>query len=178
MINDYEATKPITTDAYIPSVDIKAGTISTLNGLIAICKDGEVGFKEAADGVERTDLKSLFQEFSAQRGQFAGGLQALVQTLGGEPADSGHLSAAVHRAWMDIKAAVTGKDEAAILNECERGEDHAKKAYKEALGQDLPEFVRETVQTQYDAVLSAHDRVKALRDAANTQKSSTARTGL
>lgn len=177
MINDYEATKPITTDAYVPSNDLKDNTISTLNGLIAICKDGESGFKEAAENVERDDLKSLFSEFSAQRLQFAGGLQALVESLGGDATDSGNLSAALHRAWMDVKGAFTGKDDSAALSECERGEDSAKKAYKNALEEDLPDFVRETVQNQYNAVLNSHDRVKALRDAANS-KSNTARPGL
>ena len=174
MINDYEATRPITTDAFIPSTDTNDEPISTLNGLIAICKDGEAGFKEAADGVTRTDLKSLFQEFSAQRAIFAGELQTLVQTLGGDPETSGNVSAMVHRAWIGIKAAVTGKDEGAILNECEMGEDYAKKAYNEALEQTLPDYVLETVQNQYTAVLSAHDRIKALRDTTNGEKSSSA----
>lgn len=177
MINDYEATRPITTDAFVPSVDIKKETISTLNGLIEVCKDGEAGFREAADGVDRADLKTLFGEFSSQRAQFAGELQSLVHTLGGDPERSGSLTGAMHRGWMNIKAAVTGKDEAAILNECERGEDTAKMAYQEAQGHDLPDYVRETIQNQYQSVLTAHDRIKSLRDTAKSGKSSTARTG-
>ncbi|MGH9947131.1 MAG: ferritin-like domain-containing protein [Pyrinomonadaceae bacterium] len=174
MIHDYEATKPITTDAFIPGEDMREKTISTLNGLIAICKHGEAGFREAAENVERTDLKQLFAEFSGQRSQFAGGLQALVKSLDGDPEESGNLSASLHRAWIDVKGAFTGKDDAAALSECERGEDSAKKAYKEALATELPDFVRETVQKQYDSVLVAHDRVKAIRDVA---KSTSAKSG-
>jgi hypothetical protein len=82
MINDYEATKPITTDAtYDATTASNDDVISTLNGLIETCKDGQNGFKEAAEGVERSDLKSLFYEFSQQRSQFAGELQSLVQSL-------------------------------------------------------------------------------------------------
>src|SRR6187455_1662390 len=102
--------------------------ISTLNSLIETCKDGQLGFKEAAEGVERSDLKSAFYEFSQQRAEFAGVLQGLVRSLGGEPEDDGSMSGAFHRSWIDIKAAVTGRDEEAILNECERGEDYAKGA--------------------------------------------------
>ena len=168
MINDYEATKPITTDATLPSTSISNDdVISTLNGLIETCKDGQEGFKQAAEGVERSDLKSLFYEFSQQRAQFAGELQSVVQTLGGDPENSGSVAGAIHRGWINIKSAVTGKDEAAILNECERGEDSAKNAYKNALEESLPAYVLETIETQYQAILSAHDRVKALRDAAN-----------
>ena len=180
MINDYEATKPITTDATLSSTtSSNDDVISTLNGLIETCKDGQDGFKEAAEGVERSDLKSLFYEFSQQRAQFAGELQSLVQSLGGDPENTGSVAAALHRGWINIKSAVTGKDEGAILNECERGEDSAKNAYKNALEEGLPANILETVQQQYAAVQSAHDRVKALRDAANndtTDKSKPAST--
>lgn len=177
MINDYEATKPITTDATFSSTTASNDdVISTLNGLIETCKDGQNGFKEAAEGVERSDLKSLFYEFSQQRSQFAGELQSLVQSLGGDPENSGSIGAALHRGWINIKSAVTGKDEGAILSECERGEDSAKNAYKNALEEALPANVMQTVQTQYAAVLAAHDRIKALRDSANTDKSNTAST--
>src|SRR4051794_39381960 len=171
MINDYEATSPIT------STDINNGTenfsnsdiASTLNELIETCKDGQEGFKQAAEGVERSDLKSLFFEFSQQRAQFAGELQSLVQSLGGDPENSGSMAGALHRGWINIKSAVTGQDDEAILNECERGEDAAKDAYKSALGSNLPANILDTVQTQYESIQSAHDRVKALRNAASSQ---------
>ncbi len=141
-------------------------TISTLNNLIEACKDGQNGFKEAAEGVERSDLKSLFYEASQQRSQFAGELQSLVRELGGDPEDSGSVSAAIHRGWINIKSVVTGKDETAILNECERGEDSAVSSYKDALEEDLPANVRTIVQKQADTVKATHDKVKALRDTA------------
>jgi uncharacterized protein (TIGR02284 family) len=168
MINDYKSTDPITTDATYDSTKVSNDdVISTLNGLIETCKDGQDGFKEAAEGVERSDLKSLFYEFSQQRAQFAGELQSLVQSLGGDPENTGSVAAALHRGWINIKSAVTGKDDGAILSECERGEDSAKNNYKAALEEPLPANIAETVQTQYVAVQAAHDRIKALRDAAN-----------
>ncbi|MBA2379272.1 MAG: PA2169 family four-helix-bundle protein [Blastocatellia bacterium] len=146
--------------------------ISTLNGLIETCKDGQEGFKQAAEGVERSDLKSLFYEFSQQRAAFAGDLQSLVQTLGGDPENSGSFTGAIHRGWINIKSAVTGKDEGAILNECERGEDSAKNQYKDALEEALPDYIRKTVQEQFTSVMQAHDRVKALRDSYNNENTS------
>jgi len=167
MINDYEATKPMTEDA-VP-VD-SAGTmsnndvISCLNGLIQTCKDGEEGFREAAAGVERSDLKSLFADFSLQRAQFAGVLQELVRSLGGDPESEGSISGALHRGWIELKAALTSNDEQAILNECERGEDSAKKNYADAIEKNLPANVLDIVQQQSQAILAAHNRIKALRD--------------
>lgn len=170
MINEYETTQPDYSNT--PSNN---DVISTINGLIETCKDGQAGYKHAAEGVQSSDLKTLFYEFDQQRSEFAGQLQMLVRELGGDPENSGSFTGALHRGWMDIKSVVTGKDEGAILNECERGEDVAKNAYKEALEQALPANVASIVQTQYTAVQAAHDKVKALRDsvnnAANTAKS-------
>lgn len=179
MINDYEATRPITQDAEFSSRNALSNddVISTLNGLIETCKDGQEGFTAAAEGIERSDLKSLFYEFAQQRSQFAGELQTLVQSLGGDPENSGSIAGSLHRGWINIKSAVTGKDEHSILNECERGEDVAKAAYKSALENALPAHILDSVQSQYTAIQSAHDRVKALRDSTNSEKSSTATGG-
>ena len=180
MINDYEATRPITAD-----IAGGGGTgaaqaeteklISTLNGLIETCRDGQEGFTQSAEGVEDSNLQTLFREYAFRRSQYVGELQSLVQTLGGDPEDSGSMSGAMHRGWINIKSAVMGRDEAAILNEVERGEDVAKEAYKNALEMDLPDYIREVVENQYQGVMAAHDNVKALRNAANNQ-SSTATT--
>jgi len=178
MNNNYEATTPITPNQYVPPLDIKEKTVSALNELIAICKDGEAGFKDSSEGVTRADLKTLFQEISTQRGEFADGLQLLVNGLGGEPTNEGHFSATVQRTWLNVRKAIAGKDDAVILNECERSEDQAKAAYRESLKHDLPDFVRETVQNQYFSVLNAHDRIRDLRDAANAARSNPAQTGV
>ncbi len=166
MINDYEATKAMTTDAVpvVPSTDTNNNVILTLNGLIEICRDGQEGFKDAAEGVEHTDLKTLFYSFSQQRAEFVGILQELVRSLGGTPENAGSFSGTVRRGWMDIKSAVLGKDDAAILNECERGEDVAKEAYAEALGKSLPANLADIVAQQSQEIVAAHNRIKELRD--------------
>jgi uncharacterized protein (TIGR02284 family) len=173
MINDYEATEPITTDAHVNHAVIdNDSVISTLNGLIETCKDGQDGFKEASAGVENSELKTFFNERSLERSKYAGDLQALVQTLGGDPEKSGSIAGAIHRGWINIKTAVTGKDEASILNECERGEDSAKASYQKALDETLPDYVRETLQNQFQGVQASHDQVKVMRDAANNKSTS------
>ncbi len=139
-------------------------TVRILNNLIETSKDGEAGFKVCADDVKRTDLKQLFMERSRQCGAAAAELQRAVVELGGEPEDSTSVSGDLHRRWVDLKSLVTGKDEEAILNECERGEDVAKKQYAEALQKNLPTDIRAIVQRQYEGVLRNHDQIKALRN--------------
>ena len=172
MMNNFgntTAAKPMTA-ADQPQAMSNDDVISRLNGLIETCRDGQEGFKQAAEGVDRDDLKTLFYEFSQERASFVGELQDDVRGLGGDPENTGSITGAMHRGWINIKSAVTGKDEAAILNECERGEDVAKEQYSSALEQPLPEVIRQVVQNQYTKVLHAHDRVKALRDVANAKK--------
>jgi uncharacterized protein (TIGR02284 family) len=151
--------------------------ITTLNNIIETLKDGQEGFQQAAEGVQDSSLKTIFYEYSQQRAQFVGELQGLVRELGGDAETSSSLAGALHRGWINIKSAVTGRDDAAILNECERGEDIAKNVYKDALAADLPSNVSSVIQRQATAVQQAHDKVRSLRDAANNTSSSTATTG-
>ena len=166
MINDYEATSSMTSDSINNGSEnfTNSDIVSTLNELIETCKDGQEGFKQAAEGVERSDLKSLFFEFSQQRAHFAGELQDIVQTLGETPETAGSTAGALHRGWINLKAAITGKDEQAVLNECERGEDSAKNTYRDALKKPFPSAIADVIQNQYESIQMAHDRVKMLRD--------------
>jgi uncharacterized protein (TIGR02284 family) len=141
--------------------------IATLNNLIETCKDGQNGFQTAADGVKNVDLKTLFHTYSQQRATFAGELQQEVRRLGGDPEKTGSLAATLHRGWIDIKSAVTGEDEAAIISECERGEDSAKRNYEDALtDENLPGDIRTIVERQYAQIKEAHDRIRSLEKAA------------
>ena len=92
-------------------------------------------------------------------------LQAKMRGLGGDPERSGSVSGALHRAWVDIKSTITGMDEAAVLTECERGEDVARRAYEEALAKDLPPDIRSVVARQYEGVRQHQDRVRQLQNA-------------
>ena len=142
-------------------------TISTLNSLIETLKDGQEGFRQAAEAVKDSQLKTLFNEFSLQRSKFAGELQSHAIQLGeSNPEDSSSTAGALHRAWINMKSAITSQDDHAILAECERGEDSAVAEYKKAMEDvELPSSVRDVVSRQYTSVKAAHDKVKALRDA-------------
>jgi len=138
----------------------------TLNDLIQICLDGENGFKEAAEHVTDSSLKLELMDYSMQRKDFAADLKALVASTGEEPAHHGDLSASLHRAWIDVKSLFTSNDRHAVLAECERGEDAAVEAFRTAATSGLPNDYAQLIQSQFNAVKRTHDRIKALRDAA------------
>ncbi|WP_434479462.1 ferritin-like domain-containing protein [Gemmatimonas sp.] len=146
------------------SDDINTDAISVANDLIETCRDGEQGFKAAAERTENPKLKQLFMSLSSQRAAFKHELEVQVQTFGGKPADLGHAAGAAHRGWMAVKAALSRDDDQSILEECERGEDYAKKAYNDALQKPLADALRPLVSRQADDVRTAHDTVRDLRN--------------
>lgn len=137
--------------------------IDTLNGLIEIARDGQQGFQDAAEKIDSPDTKTFCREQSRQRAHFVGELQTLVHGLGEEPDNTGTVSGALHRGWMNLKAALGGGDHA-ILNVVESGEDVAVRAYQKALSKSLPADVRDVVQRQSYSVKQAHDTIHVMRD--------------
>lgn len=140
-------------------------TTSLLNELIETSKDGQKGFAKAAEETRDATLKAFFVQGAQRCAEGARELQAKVSVLGGKPETDGSVMGAAHRGWLDVKAAVTGRDTKAILEEVERGEDYAKDKYNEALAkQDLPADVRDLLTRQYQGVVQNHDRVRELRN--------------
>ncbi len=137
--------------------------IKTLNELIATSEDGHKGFAEAADKAEDPKLKLLFNDRAAECERSARELQQCVVSLGAKPEDSGTVAGAVHRGWVKVRAAVTDPN-LAVLEEAERGEDHAKAIYARALKAPLPPEARALVERQQQGVLRNHDRVRDLRN--------------
>jgi len=138
-----------------------------IDDLIETLKDGQEGFKQAAESVKDPQLKSLFSEYSQQRARFAVELRSKAQSPDErESKMSGSAAGALHRGWINLKSAVTQGDDHAILAECERGEDSAVEEFRKALNDGLSVPVQEMVCRQYAEIKQAHDRVKHLRDAA------------
>ena len=142
----------------------ESSTVSTLNDLIHTCRDGEQGFRSAAENVKDPKVKSLFNDYARERATFADELKTEVTRLGGTPDEGGTVSGAAHRGWMDVKGTLTGRDDKSILDEAERGEDVAVQSYRAALEQPLPQSAKTLVERQYSHVKAAHDRVRAERD--------------
>jgi len=139
--------------------------IDILNTLIETCKDGEYGFKTCAEQVKSAQLRTLFMERAQSCRSGATELQAQVSRLGGKPETDSSASGTLHRGWVNLKGALTGGNDQAILDECERGEDAALERYRDAIKEPLPSDVAEIVQRQYEGVKRNHDQIRNLRNA-------------
>ena len=144
------------------ATNINKAAVSTLNDLIETCKDGANGFRAAAEAVTNADAKSLFTSRVPIIERAATELQAEVARLGGEPETTGSVAATIHRGFIGLKAAITGKDEAAIITECERGEELAVKNYEDALKKELPAESRAIVERHLRGTVQNLEQVRAL----------------
>ena len=144
--------------------------IDVLNGLIETTLDSADGYREAASETEDGRYKALFEQRSFERQGVAGDLKGAVLTLGGKPEDDGSILAKAHRAFLDVKNALTN-DEQAVVNSVENGEDHIKGKFEKALDDsDVSASTRETIRRAYVQVKEGHDQMSALKHSLEGQK--------
>ncbi len=150
--------------------DLREETVAGLQKLIRYNIDSYDGFREAAEEVEDTRLKTLFAAIAQERSEMASELQNFVEWNGTHAEDDGSVMAAVHRAWIEVRALFSGGDSYAILAEAERGEDEIKEAYEEVLKETAGSAMNDVLQAQYARVKKQHDQVRDLRDAFKAAK--------
>lgn len=136
--------------------------ISVLNNLIETCEDGVKGFRDAAEAIRNPRAKEVFNTRIELIERAESDLKAAVRRLGGDPEDRGSATGAMHRGWMNLKAAITGKDDEAIVAEAERGENAAVERYEDALEKQLPSDIRQLVDRQYRGTLQNRDSIREL----------------
>lgn len=139
-------------------------TISTLNTLIATTIDSITGYEDSAENIDNERFRQIFRQRADERQQVVESLRSEVRRLGGNPEDGGSFLGKAHQRFEDLKAAVTGRDEKAIINEVERGEDYLKDKFETALdGDTLSGESRAVVERCYQSVRSGHDQMSQLK---------------
>jgi uncharacterized protein (TIGR02284 family) len=143
-------------------------TIEVLNKLIEINNDRIEGYKTAAKETEEEDLKSLFSKLGRTSQKCKAELVTELERLGGTPDEGTKTTGKFFRVWMDVKAALTGKDRKAILDSCEYGEDVAVDTYNKAMinhPKELNIEQQKMIGGQCRMIKADHDKVKEMRDA-------------
>ena len=143
-----------------------SGDTTVLNTLIATLIDSVEGYQKAAAAVDNTRFAEMFNTRARERQAAVGKLQAAVARLGGNPEDDGTTAGAVHRGWINLKEAVLGRDDEAIVNSVESGEDYLKEKFETALrNTDLPVEARSAVEEAWTSVKAGHDEMSQLKHA-------------
>ena len=138
--------------------------IRTLNSLIATTIDSVDGYRTSATDVQNPRFAEMFTARASERSSVVEQLRAEVRRLGGNTEDSGSFLGKTHRLFEDLKAAITGNDEKAIINEVERGEDYIKGKYEAALKSDiLSGECRAVVEQAFRSVREGHDQISQIK---------------
>jgi len=131
---------------------------AVLNSLIETCKDAERGLLHAAELVKDPAVKTFFTDTAHRRAQCGAQLVPHAQRLGGAETGDGTTGATLHRKWMDVRSALSGHDDRAVVSEAERGDNITVLAFKNAVEGSLPPTVRDLVERAYNDVRESHLR--------------------
>lgn len=144
--------------------------VDELNELVKINNDRIQGYEKAIEDTKDTELDGLFRQAVLQSQNFRSQLADHIVRIDGKAvsdATSTDLSSKIHRAWIDIKAALSGNDRDTVLSSVEFGENAAVEAYEDALDEDdLPHYIKDVLETQLADLRATRDRVLSLRQSA------------
>ena len=155
--------------------DFTDTTARAYNDLVTINETAVKGYQEAAEGATDPQIKSQLVQFSQQRAQFVAELGQHASRLGIKAGAETTLegaateaAAAVHRGWINLKSAITGQNDSAILGECETGDAVALKAYETALqATDLPADAKAVIQKQHGEILNTKNQITQMKGQAS-----------
>jgi uncharacterized protein (TIGR02284 family) len=138
--------------------------VTVLKTLTDTLADSINGYRDAADHVDSNEFRQMFVQLAEDRSRTLSDLQAEVSRLGGSVDSDGTTLGHLHQRWLDFKAGLTGRDDKAVINEVERGEDYLKGKFEAALSSDsLDANVRAPIERAYGSVREGHDRVSQLK---------------
>ncbi len=140
-----------------------------INDLFKINNDRIMGYEKAVEDTEDSELDSLFRHMIIQSQNFRSQLADHIVRIDGtavSDATSTDTSSKIHRAWIDVKAAFTGKDKDTVLSSVEFGENAAIEAYEDAIEENhIPAYIKEQLQNQLSELKSALNKIKAMHKA-------------
>lgn len=114
------------------SLKTKEEVINDLKELLTLVNDGKEGYQSAAEATDNLELKALFTKFSGERIVYAAELKEHIAVHGGTADnEDGGIIGGLHRTWINIKQALSSKEDKAILTAVTDGERAAIAKYDE-----------------------------------------------
>lgn len=146
-------------------MEINKEIISDLKGLVHIINDGKEGYTSAAEATDNLELKAVFLKYVAERALYENELKAHLAKHGGDSDnEDGGILGAIHRTWIDIKEALTGKSETAILGAIVTGEEAALAKYDSCISDhELHEDHLNLLTTQRNGIAEALKEIEVLQ---------------
>ncbi len=144
-------------------------TTHTLNDLVAIARDGQEFYAEAAQKVEDAELSALFSRIAGTKAKIVSELSSAVQAAGGTPDDDGTMVGTMQKMYGTIRA-MLGDTQYGYVAQLEESEDRLLHAFEDTIGDnDTPPAAREVAARLLLEVREAHnimrDRKHAMQQA-------------
>jgi uncharacterized protein (TIGR02284 family) len=137
---------------------------SSLKELIETLRGSQEGYQEFGARLHDTRAKRLFLEETQRRAEYAAELENELHRMGvHDVKESVSPTAKLRHLWGEVQAHLAGGQKA-LLSAAEKSDDHVRKAYANALKQELPLPLREMLDRQLAHIERSHDEVSALHD--------------
>jgi uncharacterized protein (TIGR02284 family) len=132
-------------------------SINTLNELIEVCHHSNEGYKMAANHIHANEVKTILYRLSQQRALFEAELKEDLRELGADIDETPQsFEGTLRKAWANLKAKVSQSDAKSIIEHCKTNEEYTIGKYEEALKKDLPEYIKEHVNGQFQLIKGAY----------------------
>lgn len=140
-------------------------TVNVLQELNQFVNDRIEGYKHAAEASKNPAHQSYYKDLVNESNMFSNEINRNISKYGGERQESTTAKGKIFRGWMDVKSAVTGSDEEAIIEANLTGEEWAQKAYNDALDHraELPEAIVQMVEKQKQTSLTTCERLRQMK---------------
>lgn len=144
-------------------------TVDVLQELNQFVNDRMEGYKHAAKVTKDPAHQSYYKDLINQSQKFSSEINSTISSMGGSSQNSTTTKGKIFRGWMDVKSAMTGSDEEAIIKSNLYGEEWAQKAYNDALDHrgELPQNVVQMVEKQKQASLATCERLRQMEESAD-----------
>lgn len=141
--------------------------VDALNELVKINNDRIQGYEKAIEDNRDQSLDGLFRHYIIQSQHFRSQLADHIVRIDGtavSDATTTDLSSKIHRAWIDIKAALSGKDRDTVLSSVEFGENAAIESYEDTINKEhLPAYIKTDLEHQLTELKAACNRIRGLK---------------
>lgn len=135
-------------------------TAHTLNDLLAITRDGQAFYEEAAQKVDDPELRALFTRIGAVKSQLTTELSGAVTSAGGSPDTEGTMRGNMQKMYGNMRAKL-GDKEYSYVAELEESEDRLLEAFDDAIKDDgTPAEARTVLTRLMPDVRKCHDTMR------------------
>jgi uncharacterized protein (TIGR02284 family) len=139
--------------------------IMEINDLLAATTDSISAYTDARDNVVASYFTPAFNERIVERQSILTALESEIRRLGGKPDQGGTMRAGANRMVANLKAAVLGRDDKAIIDQIERGEDHIMVKFETAMNNpELSSHAAEVIRECFATIKQGHDRMRDMKD--------------